>query len=556
MRSRSVNHLALLHEEQIQEASSPRHALFLFFPVLILLLALAGCTGSGSSDSTGSTVDPGTTAPTGEPGTTTPTGEPGTTTPTEQSSPLVIGSLTGEPPTLDLTASQGQPLRELLLYNVLEGLVQIDNEGVIQPLLAESWEISEDGTVYTFHLVGDAAFHDGAPLTANDVVFTFDRARAPDSSHWGKDRVFGLVVDVAAIDDLTVSVTLSRRSNNWLNLMAGAGGIVLSESSIEQVADQPIGTGPFEIGTWARGDSITLIRNDDYWGAAPPSSEIVIKYIDDPTSQVNALLVGDIDAIDFVLTPETLSRFEGDPEYEVLVGASHWISGLAMNSAREPFDDVLVRRAITQAIDKEAMRAAAFGGFGEFIYAHVPPQDPWFVDLSDLYPYDPEAARALLAEAGYPDGFSAVIRTESLGILQRTAEVAQANLAAVGIQAEIEIVETAFWVSEIFGGDHDYDMTATGHTSPRDMFLRFGDGNYLNYDSPRLLELLSEADQTVDEGQRISLLQQAQRLLADDAPMVWTHTAPNLAVIRSGIEGYSANRLSGAFDLRNVWLRP
>jgi peptide/nickel transport system substrate-binding protein len=360
---------------------------------------------------------------------------------------VVLGS-TLEPATLDITASSQGAIAEILLYNVLEGLVRIDNDGKIQPLLAQSYDVSEDGLTYTFEL-RQATFHDGSPLRAQDVVFTFNRHRSPKSTHPFKAQ-FDPVDTVRAVDQDTVRVTLKRFSANWLFNMALGPGVILKKSSIKRLADHPIGTGPFRFERWTRGDSITLVRNDDYWGAEPPLEEVVFKYIPDPNAMNNALLAGDIDIISRVTAPELIEALTADARFKIMEGLTNGEVILTMNNAKGPLKDARVRKAITHAIDRKGLVDAGYGGYGTLIGSHVPPTDPWYVDLADHVPFDVDKAKALLAEAGYADGFNLTLHLPPPSYARRSGEIIVGQLAEIGIKVKVRNVEFPQWLETVF----------------------------------------------------------------------------------------------------------
>ena len=469
--------------------------------------------------------------------------------PTVSPEPKVTLGATLEPANLDLTASSQAAIPEVLLYNVLEGLVRIDNEGEIQPLLASSYDVSEDGKVYTFEL-REANFHNGTPMTANDVLFTFNRHRAPESTHPFKAQ-FAPIENVEAVDERTVRVTLKEFSANWLFNMALGAGVILSEQTIGQIAENPIGTGPFKFDSWTRGDNIRLVRNQDYWGTRPPLEEVVFKYIPDPSAMNNALLAGDIDIISRATAPELLDTLKEDPRFEVLDGLTNGEVVMAMNNTRGPLRDVRVRRAITHAIDREGLIEAAYGGFGTLIGSHVPPSDPWYIDLTDEVPYDPEKAKALLAEAGFADGFELSLQLPPPSYARRSGDIIASQLGEVGIRVNIENIEFPQWLERVFRGGN-FDLSIVAHVEPRDI-SQYGNAEYYwHYDNSEVRQLLADADKAPDEGERNDLYAQVQRKITADAVNVWLFLLPEITVMQKGISGYKQNRISFSIDMTEV----
>ncbi len=525
--------------------------------LLAAMLLLAAACGDVSDDLSGDeATDEATTEEEAEeePATEEPTAEE-TETADEGGGAVDDGvvdiGLTLEPPTLDFTANSAAAIPEVVLYNVMETLVEIGADGEILPLLAEDWERSDDGTQYTFHLV-EATFHDGTPLTADDVVFSFERAMDPETAHPFATN-FEVVESVTAVDDRTVEVTLSRNSNDWLFNMGRSPGIIYSEEHVDSLAEAPIGTGPFRIDQWVRGDRIELVRNDDYWGEAPAAERVAYRYIEDPNALTNAMLSGELDVIARVTAPELMSQFEEDDSFQVLEGLSDGEVIFTLNNAAPPLDDVRVRQAITHAIDRAGVRNTTYAGYGALIGSHVPPQDPWYIDLTDTYPYDPDRARQLLEEAGYGDGLTLTAKLPPPPYARRGGEVIAGQLAEVGITLNLENVEWAQWLEEVFG-ESNFETTIVAHVEPRDIF-QFGNPDYYwNYDNPEVADLIDQADGAPDEADRDAAYQQVQTIIAEDAVVVWLYLLPELAVIKDGIGGYNPDRLAGSINVTDLEL--
>jgi peptide/nickel transport system substrate-binding protein len=304
-----------------------------------------------------------------------------------------------EPPHLDPTAGAAAAIREVGYANIFEGLTRIDETGTVQPGLAREWTVSEDGLTYTFTLAPNAAFHNGVALTAEHVVFSFERAMAEDSVNAQK-QLFEPIESVEATDDGTVTITLKRPTGHFLFNLGWGDMVIVEPSSAETNRNQPIGTGPFRFARWVTGDRVEIERNPDYWGEAPALDAATFKFIPDPAAATAALMAGDIDAFANFPAPEALAQFEADPRFEVVIGSTEGETILAINNAKPPFDDIRVRRALAHAVDRQAVIDGAMFGYGTPIGSHFAPHHPAYVDLTDRYPHDPEAAKALLAEAG------------------------------------------------------------------------------------------------------------------------------------------------------------
>lgn len=221
-------------------------------------------------------------------------------------------------------------------------------DGSVVPGLAESWEISGDGTVYTFRLREGVTFHDGSAMDAEDVKFSLDRARAEDSTNAQK-ALFEGITAVEAVDPQTVRITLEAPNGSLLFNLAWGDAVIVAPESVEDIKTNPVGTGAFTFQEWVQGDRITLARNPDYWGEQPALASAKFKFISDPTAAFAAMMAEDIDAFDNFPAPENLPQFEADPRFQVLVGSTEGETILSTNNKQPPFDDIRVRQALAHA---------------------------------------------------------------------------------------------------------------------------------------------------------------------------------------------------------------
>ena len=224
-----------------------------------------------------------------------------------------------EPPNLDPTGGAAAAIDEVVYANIYEGLTRYAPDGSVRPALAHSWDISEDGLVYTFRLREGVTFHDGTAFDANDVKFSLDRARAEDSTNAQK-ALFAGIADVEVVDPLTVRVTLSNPNGTFTTNMAWGDAVIVAEESIDSAATAPVGTGPFKFVEWRKGDSVEVARNADYWGEPVALEKAVFKFIAEPTAQLAALMAGDVDAIPNFAAPEAVGQFEANPSFNVILG--------------------------------------------------------------------------------------------------------------------------------------------------------------------------------------------------------------------------------------------
>src|SRR6056297_2796401 len=455
-----------------------------------------------------------------------------------------------EPPHLDPTSAAAGAIDSVLYSNVFEGLTRFMSDGSVVAGLAESWEIDEDGTTYIFNLRDGVTFHDGSAMEAEDVKFTLDRARADDSANAQKS-LFDGIDEVTVIDPQTVEVTLSAPDGNFLFNMAWGDAVIVAPESIEGIKQTPIGTGPFTFEEWVQGDRIELARNPDYWGDAPALEAATFKFISDPTAAFAAMMAQDIDAFAGFPAPENLPQFEADPRFQVLVGSTEGETILAMNNKQPPFDNLLVRQAVSHAIDRQTIIDGAMFGLGTPIGTHFAPHNPDYVDLTGQSAHDVETARALLAEAGFADGFTTTLKLPPPSYARRGGEIIAAQLRAVGIETDITNLEWAQWLEEVFRGK-DFGLTIVSHTEPFDIGIYARPDYYFQYDNPEFQDLMSTLGETSDPAARSDLIAQAQKMIADDYVNGYLFQLAFPTVADARIEGLWQNAPTQATDLTGV----
>lgn len=463
---------------------------------------------------------------------------------------LVIG-MSLEPPHLDPTAGAAAAIDEVVYANLFEGLVRIDRNANVRPGLAERWTISDAGLTYTFHLRQGVRFHDGTTFDSADVAFSLNRARAEDSTTAQKG-FFKPIAAVLAPDPLTVIVKLKRRTGQFLFNMGSGDAVIVAPESAATNKRHPIGTGPFKFERWVKGDRVVLKRYEGYRDvAAVRLNKVVFKIISDPSAQVVALLAGDVDAFPNLGSPESLERFRVDPRFRVAVGTTEGETILAINNMRPPFSDRRVRRATCHALDRQAVVDGAMYGYGTTIGSHFAPHHPAYVDLTEVCAHDVAKAKALLKEAGYPDGFSVTLKLPPPSYARRGGEIVAAQLAAVGIKASIEPMEWAQWLEQVFRG-HDFDLTIVSHTEPLDIDIYARDDYYFGYRNPEFRALVETLNATVDPDERNALFRKAQRIVAEDAVNGFLFQLAKHGVWRADLVGLWENSPIQANDVTEV----
>lgn len=430
----------------------------------------------------------------------------------------VVMAMTLEPPGLDPTNAAAAAIAEVTLYNIYETLTKINEDGSVSPLLAESWTASPDLKTYTFKLRKGVKFHNGEPFNSAAVKFSFERNAAPTSTNKDKS-LYQAFEKVEAPDADTIVITLKYGEPNLPFLLGQAGGSIVEPKSAAINVTQPVGTGPYQLGAWAKGSSITLTKWADYRNAsAIKLSKVTIRFISDPAAQAAALLSNDVDAFPRIAT-RVVTQFKADPRFTVLIGGSKAKTIVAINHRRKPLDDVRVRRAILAAIDRKALIDGAVEGFGTPIGSFYTPGSLGYVDTTGITPYDPEKAKKLLAEAGVTTPLELSLKLPPPPYARQGGEIVAAQLAKVGIVAKIENVEWAQWLSQVFApnGPHNFDLTIVSHVEPFDLVKITEPDYYLGYNNEAFNALYKQIVSTPDEAARAKLLGDAQRMLATDA---------------------------------------
>ncbi len=458
---------------------------------------------------------------------------------------VVVGAVL-EPTSLDIVAVAGAAIDQVLLDNVYETLLKLDADGEVGPGLADLPDVSSGGTVYTFTLPEGVRFHSGEEMTSADVKWSLDAQRAEGAIEATR---LASIESVEAPDPSTVVVRLCQPDNDFLFLMTQRAGAVL-QSDATSLKNSANGTGPFRFAEWNVGSSITLERNDDYWGDEPSISGVTFQYIPDPNAAINAFTTGDVDILTGINT-DLVGQLQDNPDYVVNEGVSNGEFTLGFNNARQPFTDERVRKAIRQAIDKEGY-LELLNGFGTIIGGPVPPSDPWYEDLTDIAPYDLDAARSALEEAGYGDGFDVTLTWPNF-YPTANAEYVASQLSEVGINVEIQPVEFSVWLDQVYT-NHDYDMTAVLHIEPRDIANYANSDYYWQYDSPQVQQLIADAKVNPDPDEAIEQLKQAARQISEDSPADWLILAADVSASRTDVTGYPIDDTGNRFDASGITL--
>jgi peptide/nickel transport system substrate-binding protein len=456
-----------------------------------------------------------------------------------------------EPPGMDPTVAPAAAIGEIVHYNVLEGLTKINVDGRVTPLLATGWTMEPDGKSYTFTLRKGVKFHDGEAFDASDVKFSFERAKDDKSTNKAKKAVFDNIRRIDTPDAHTVILTLDNADPNFLFRLGENTAVILDPKSAAGTATQPVGTGPYTFGDWKKGASVTLNKWSGFRDARSVKIQrVTFRFINDAAAQVAALLAGDIDGMPRFGALQSLGQFRNDKRFAVVEGSTAGKGILAINNKKKPFDDVRVRRALAHAIDRKAFIDGAQEGLGAPIGSHFAPTDEGYVDLTHLTRHDPERAKRLLSEAGVATPLNVTLTLPPPPYARKGGEIIAAQLAKVGINAKIENVEWAQWLSGAFKGN--FDLTIINHVEPLDYMQYANTGYYWGYDSKTFRDLTAKYAATSNGKERAKLFAEIQKQIADDAVNVFIWNPAQVAVSKKGLKGLWASSPIFANDMAAV----
>lgn len=476
---------------------------------------------------------------------------------------LVVGMTATDLPLLDTGLSQNEGYEGVRFVGnqLYDGLTRFDLSSEdeipqIVPALAESWEANEDLTIWTFKLRSGVTFHDGEPWDADAAIYNLERYVDESSPQFYQElnAQAGLniqgIESVRKVDDMTIEITTPEP---WSYLPADLATVFYgSPAAIEELgndgfADAPVGTGPFEFAEKERGSRLVLKRFDDYWRGAPKLDTLVLRPIPDPTARVAALRSGEVNWIEVPL-PDDVPVLESDG-FEVLLNSYDHIWPWVFDTTKEPFDDPKVRQALNYAINRDSLSDNILSGTGVAASQIVPEANFAYRAENDRYEYDPDRAKALLAEAGYPDGFSFTLSFPTSGsgnmVPVPMNEALQADLAAVGVDVELAPIEWAAMLTDFFEGKIPDGAEAINISLSfqQEGFWStwLGAESTLNvggYDNPEVEALFGEARTVLEEGDRGDIYAAAAALVNEDAPWLFVVSDLNPRAISSDVNGF------------------
>lgn len=509
--------------------------LALFLALVMVGTVLSGC-GDGSKD-------PGGQGNNGE------TGEP------VKGGEITVGIAQDLDDSLDPHQTVAAGTREVL-FNIFEGLVKPNSDGEMIPAVAEKYELSEDGTTYTFTLRDGVKFHNGQTVTAEDVVYSINRCAAvPEGQEKPLVAAFSAIRSVEALDEKTVTVTIAQRDLEFISYMTAA---IIPAGYADQ-ATAPVGTGPFRFVSRTPQENFIMERFEDYWGTPAWLDKVTYKICENADALVMNLNGSSIDLCAHLTSAQAAQL---NSNFKVLEGTMNLVQAIYLNNQAKPFDNQLVRQALCYAIDRQGIMDMVADGHGTAVGSSIYPAfTKYFLpELVDKYPHSVEKAKELLAQAGYPNGFDMTISVpNNYQPHMDTAEVVAEQLREAGIRVTIQPVEWSTWLDTIYNG-RQFQATVVGvdaaNMTARAMLERFTSDyakNFINYSSPAYDALFQQAINATDEATQTDLYKQMETMLADTAANVYIQDLSDLVAMRQDLGGLKFYPIY-VLDLSTVYL--
>ena len=498
-----------------------KRALLLLTAAALLLTSLCACTGD---------TEPGSSGPV-----------------TAQSGELPNGNsvtvgIAQDIASLDPHMATTAGTREVM-FNLFEGLVKAGPGGSVIPAVASDYKLSEDAKTYTFTLREGVTFHNGEQVTVQDVLYSLERCAGSENDGVPLISAFSVVETVAADEDGHILIVLKEPQLEFINSVASAP--IIPANSGPAITDDPIGTGPFKFVSYAPQDNLVMEKYDGYWGGKARLDRVTFKIIADVNAMVIGLRGGTLDMV--IHLPNTLEG-EVKDEFTVHQDTMKLVQALYINNAVKPFDNALVRQAMYYAINVDEIIEFVCGGAGVATGTSMyPAQKDYFMpELAGKYTQNVEKAKELLAQAGYPDGFSMKITVPSNYAQHvQTAEVIIEQLKAVNIKAELELVEWGAWYDGVYKG-REYETTVSGVSASdmtaREMLERYTSAhskNFINFSNEEFDQVVAQAKAATDQAEQVRLYKRAEEILNETAASLWIQDMCDLVVMDPALDGFT-----------------
>ena len=500
---------------------------------LLVSVALCGCGGDKNAEGTSAES---TQAESAQETTAEETGNTLSET-TKVPGGSVIFGMTQDLVSLDPHIETDAGTRDVV-FNLYEGLVKPTSDGDLVPAVASDYKVSEDAKVYTFTLRDGITFHDGTPVTIEDVKYSIDRY----AEIQGESSAFSSLVDSVEVqDDKTLVVNLKESYSEFLPMMT----IAIIPQSNEDPAGNPVGTGPFKYVSYTPGQNLELEKYDGYWQEGVPSLDSVeFKFIADVDTAFVELQAGTIDILKYLTSAQAETL--GD-DYNIVQGSMNLVHAMYLNSAYEPLSKTEVRQALCYAVDRDAINNFIFGGKSHIIGSHmIPAMSKYYEpEAETVYSYDPEKAKELLADAGYADGFDLEITVpSSYSQHVDSAQIIADELSQVGVNVTLNQVEWSTWLQDVYKGGN-FQATVIGFDgtlAPSDWLKKYVTDdakNFMHYSNTEYDDVFNTAYTTVDDDVKVENYKKAQMILAEDAAAVYIEDPANLVAVSKKFGGYT-----------------
>lgn len=508
---------------------------------LAATMVLTACGGGGGNETTAAAGgDTGSTAVGGD-AAASGSGEVGKTDITVAMGADIV--------TLD-PAGQQDTTTAVAIKHAYSTLLDISDDGELVPDLAESYELVND-TDFVFKLREDAVWSDGTPVTANDVKFTFDRAKNMPKTKSNTSKVKEVVVD----NEHQVTIKLTEPYAPFNTIVASSNLSIVQEAAVTAAgeaygdADNIVTSGAFTVKEWVPNDHYTLEKNANYWGEEPITTSITVRVIPEGSARAIALETGEVDLV-WGVDPTDCSNIEANSDVKLLSQPSSSIEYLGMNVTKEHFKDQKVRQAINYAIDKQALVDTIVEGRGTVANSYINNTIPGWTDEVEAYPYDPEKAKELLAEAGYADGFSCQLWVNG-DVRTRSAQMVQAQLAEIGITVDISTMEWGAFLDALNAGEHEMFILGWSNSSfdaDSSTYQLFhsanhgATGNRAFMTDATVDELITNAAQENDNEKRMEYYKELQIYLHDLSPWCPFYYKNDNVGVRADLQGFKLHK--------------
>lgn len=474
-----------------------------------------------------------------------------TATPT-QSDSVAIG-IKLAPVSLDIRNQSGSALEQLLIGNVYETLVSRNSNNEVEPGLAKSWTISNDGLTYTFKLNEHMNFSNGDTLDATDVAWSINQLKA--KQYYNSDQVENLK-QASASDATTVKLTLSRPDANMLWYLSGRPGLVFDKDARYDAKTTAVGSGPYVVKSFDSSSKLVLQANPKYWGSAHKArtTTVTVRFLPDDNAALNALTSGDVQVLSPVNANMT-GKLKSSGKYTVKAteGSDKFV--LAFNCTGAKTADKRVRQAIRYAINHKEIIASR-GGVDAALGGPIPSVDPGYEDLTGLYPYNPAKAKSLMQQAGYSTNHPLKLTLTYANVYgSELGEQLRSQLSRIGIDLNVNTVEFSTWLQDVHTNG-DYDLSLVDHAESHDFYKWTQPDYYYHYDNAQVQALYAKALAATDEQDSAQYLKQAARIVSEDAPADWLFAYRVSVAQAKGVTGFPSRLTQSVLPLWKVAYTP